>query len=152
MLYNKQPLQKSIEKFAKFPIATTYDKGEPRLLVVSTDVAEGTTATFDSYEKDKDLNGKEIRKTVYRAFDQEEQPIVIVYNDGINVQHVMTSASLPEFYEYEDINGQKFWDGGILSNTPIREVIQAHKEFWEYKIGSKELENSILDEALKCQI
>ena len=26
------------------------------------------------------------------------------------------------------------------------EVIQAHKEFWEYKIGSKELENSILDE------
>ena len=36
MLYNKQPLQKSIEKFVKFPIATNYDKGEPRLLVVST--------------------------------------------------------------------------------------------------------------------
>ena len=146
MLYNKQPLQNSIEKFAKFPIATNYDKGEPRLLVVSTDVAEGTTVTFDSYEKGKDLNGKEIRKTVYGGFDQKE-PIVIEYNDGVKIQYVMASASLPEFYEYEDINGRKFWDGGILSNTPIRELIQAHKEFWEYKIGSKELENSILDEA-----
>ena len=42
---------------------------------------------------------------------------------------------------------RKFWDGGILSNTPIRELIQAHKNFWEYKISSKELENSILEEA-----
>jgi hypothetical protein len=59
----------------------------------------------------------------------------------------MASASLPEFYEYEEISGHKFWDGGILSNTPIRELIQAHKDFWEYKIGSKELENSILEDA-----
>ena len=67
--------------------------------------------------------------------------------EGIKVQQVMASASLPEFYEYEEIDGRKFWDGGILSNTPIRELIQAHKNFWEYKISSKELENSILEEA-----
>jgi NTE family protein len=146
MLYNKQPLQKSIEKFVKFPIATNYDKGEPRLLVVSTDVAQGTAVTFDSYEKDKDLNGREIRKTVYGEFTQEG-PIIIEYNEGLKIQHVMASASLPEFYDYEEINGRKFWDGGILSNTPIRETIQAHKQFWEYKIGSKDLEDSILDEA-----
>ena len=59
----------------------------------------------------------------------------------------MASASMPEFYDYEEIDGRKFWDGGMLSNTPIRELIQAHKDFWEYKIGSKELENSILEEA-----
>ena len=121
ILYNKQPLQKSIEKFVKFPIATNYEKGEPRLLVVSTDVAEGIPVTFDSYEKEDD--------------------------DGIKIQHVMASASAPEFYDYEEISGRKFWDGGMLSNTPIRELIQAHKDFWEYKIGSKELENSILEEA-----
>ena len=146
VLYDKQPLQKSIEKFVKFPIATDYEKGEPRLLVVSVDAAEGTTVTFDSYEKDKDRNGNEVRKTVYRDANLEEEPIIIEYNDGLNVQHIMASASLPEFYEYEEIDGRKFWDGGILSNTPIRELIQAHKEFWEYKIGSKVLENSILDE------
>jgi NTE family protein len=150
-LYSKQPLQKSIEKFVKFPIATDYEKGEPRLLVVSTDVAEGISVTFDSYEKGKDVNGKEIRNIDYnRDISQREkkqQPLVTQYNDGIKVQHVMASASLPEFYEYEEIGGRKFWDGGILSNTPIRELIQAHKDFWEYKKGSNELENSILEEA-----
>jgi hypothetical protein len=34
VLYDKQPLQRNIEKFAKFPITTNYEKGEPRLLVV----------------------------------------------------------------------------------------------------------------------
>lgn len=145
VLYEKQPLKKSIEKFAKFPIATSYENGQPRLLVVSTDVAEGKTVAFDSYEKGKDLNEKEIRKTVYEGFNQE--PIVIEYNEGISIQHVLASASLPEFYKYEEIAGRKFWDGGILSNTPIRELIQAHKEFWEYKIGSTELKNSIVDGA-----
>ena len=144
-LYDKQPLQKSLEKFAKFPIATSYEKGEPRLLVVSTDVAEGKAVTFDSYEKGKDLNEKEIRQTLYEGYNQER--IVIEYNEGINIHHVMASASLPEFYDYEKINGREFWDGGILSNTPIRELIQAHKDFWEYTISSKELKNSILNEA-----
>ena len=151
-LYSKQPLQKSIEKFVKFPIATDYEKGEPRLLVISTDVQEGIPVTFDSYEKGKDVNGKEIRNTVYnrdtsQREEKKQQPIVIEYNEGIKVQHVMASASLPEFYEYEEIGGRKFWDGGILSNTPIRELIQAHKDFWEYRMGSKELEDSILEEA-----
>src|SRR5215216_3420908 len=155
ILYNKQPLQKSIEKFVKFPIATNYEKGEPRLLVVSTDVAEGIPVTFDSYEKGKDVYGKDIRKTVYYGHsgqekekqNQQQQPIVIEYNEGINIQHVIASASMPEFYDYEEISGRMFWDGGMLSNTPIRELIQAHKDFWEYKTGSKELENSILEEA-----
>src|SRR5919202_1268836 len=53
LVYDNQPLRNSIEKFAKFPIATSFDKGEPRLLVVSVDAAEGTTVTFDSYESEQ---------------------------------------------------------------------------------------------------
>ena len=36
LAYSNEPLRKSIEMFAKFPIATSFEKGEPRLLVVST--------------------------------------------------------------------------------------------------------------------
>ena len=41
-LYSNEPLKKSLEKFAKFPIATSYQNNEPRLLLVSVDVQEGS--------------------------------------------------------------------------------------------------------------
>jgi NTE family protein len=47
--YNKDELRKSIYHFAKLPIATVF--GEPRLLIVSTDIEDGATVTFDSYSK-----------------------------------------------------------------------------------------------------
>jgi predicted acylesterase/phospholipase RssA len=54
----------------------------------------------------------------------------------------MASSCVPEFYVHEDLNGRKFWDGGLLSNTPIKELFDAHKSFWEKKIGSENLEKS----------
>ena len=27
-------------------------------------------------------------------------------------------------------NHRRFWDGGILSNTPLRELIQSHQDYW----------------------
>jgi NTE family protein len=44
--FNSGPLKKSLERFAKFPIATSFDENsslpQPRLLLVSVDVAEAT--------------------------------------------------------------------------------------------------------------
>jgi NTE family protein len=53
----------SLEKFAKFPIATSYQNNEPRLLLVSVDVQEGSTVVFDSYEKEDGT-----RKTEYGRY------------------------------------------------------------------------------------
>jgi hypothetical protein len=70
------------------------------------------------------------------------------------VEHILASASIPLLFDYQwvpkDYNYQKyargeeqdeddpthknfrpFWDGGLLSNTPIRELINEHKIFWE---------------------
>ena len=30
-----------------------------------------------------------------------------------------------------------FWDGGILSNTPLRELIQSHKDYWFSVVGNE---------------
>jgi predicted acylesterase/phospholipase RssA len=136
LVYDNQPLRNSIEKFAKFPIATSFDKGEPRLLVVSVDAAEGITVTFDSYEKEQGTRETEYGDSVLG------KSIIIKYNEGIGIKHLMASSTLPEFYIYEEIEGRKFWDGGLLSNTPIRELLEAHKKFWEKRIGSQNLENS----------
>ena len=136
LVYDNQPLRKSIEKFAKFPIATSFDNGEPRLLVVSVDAAEGTTVTFDSYESEQ---GK--RESEYGE-SHLGKSIIIHYDEGIGIKHLIASSCLPETYAYEDIDGRKLWDGGLLSNTPVKELVNAHKRFWEKRIGSKNLENS----------
>jgi NTE family protein len=127
---NDAPLREQIDLFGDLPIATSFDKGEPRLLVTAVDIAEGIAVTFDSYKK---LDGK--RKTVYHparkyGWRKKEQynndkddskPIVIEYEDCITLEHVMASGTLPEFYDPKEIDGRMFWDGGLLSNTPLRD-------------------------------
>ncbi|MBV9178732.1 MAG: patatin-like phospholipase family protein, partial [Nitrososphaeraceae archaeon] len=50
--YDNKPLKESLEKFAKFPISTSFENGEPRLLLIAVDVQEGVPVVFDSYEKE----------------------------------------------------------------------------------------------------
>ena len=155
--YGNQPLRASIEKFSNLKsIATTYysdsrstqgqEKNEiagPRLLVVAVDVEKGQDVTFDSYKK-KD----QIRKTDYQEYDEDikeqrsSSPVTLTYNNGITLDHVMASASVPVNYDYALVpidpgdlskGNKEFWDGGILSNTPLRELIQAHEDYWNAK-------------------
>ena len=103
----------------------------------------GETVTFDSYGKAKrDENGnikkdikKEIEyewKTEYGKYIAEEKRYenVMRYDGGIGIQHVIASCNVPEFYKYKEIDGRNFWDGGVLSNTPFRELLQAHRDYW----------------------
>lgn len=109
VVLNDIPLRQQIETFGDFPIATRFDKGEPRLLVTAVDIAEGIPVVFDSYKK---LGGK--RKTVYyprtkyvhqngeeyennNNDEDDSKPIVTEYEDGITLEHVMASGTLPEF-------------------------------------------------------
>jgi predicted acylesterase/phospholipase RssA len=116
--YSNDPLRSSIEKFAKKlrngqKIKTSIEKNnEPRLLLVSVDIENAETTTFDSYKKkDEDKEG------------------------GISLKHVIASAAVPKNFAYEEINGRKYWDGGIVSNTPLRELISEHTDFWKEKLG-----------------
>ncbi len=146
-IHSSKQLKKSIDYFAKrLPIATVFrrnNRREPRLLVFSIDVLEGKTVTFDSYPK---ANGS--RKSEYGEYLKESRTYqhVIKY-PGVTLEHVMASGTLPEFYDYAEVpldqtikkknlnNGDNndiryFWDGGLLSNTPFRELLQAHKDYW----------------------
>ena len=46
--YDNSRLRRSINEAIRFPIGTSHDNMEPRLLVISVDVEEGETVTFDS--------------------------------------------------------------------------------------------------------
>lgn len=110
--YSNLPLRDSITGSASMlkdnnrnGIKTQYSEKEPRLLLVAVDISAGDTRTFDSY------------------------------NENITIEHVLASAAVPKHYAYVDIGGKKYWDGGILSNTPVREVLSEDSKFWVGTLG-----------------
>jgi NTE family protein len=156
--FDNKPLERTIKKYwdyAKLPLRTAFENNEPRLLLVSVDVQDCTSAvTFDSYPETSD--GKWCR-TEYG--EDQEKKYVMEY-DGITIEHVNASMSTHLRYKYPhfpvqelttmQIDGQKdkqeikqqkeryFWDGAYLSNTPLRELLQAHRDYW-HKVRNKEV-------------
>jgi NTE family protein len=116
--HSSNPLQHTIERYSnnkntkKLRIATSFDERQPRLLVISVDVAKGKTVAFDSYYKK----------------GHSKNPVYD--DDGITIDHIMASGTIPIFYKFREMGGRKFCDGGWLSNTPFRELLKAHLDYW----------------------
>jgi NTE family protein len=153
LVLNDLPLQKLIEKYGEFPIATSFENNQPRLLITALDIAEGITVTFDSYKKEDGsmktlyFPGRKYGYSKKRVLDNSNgnkndsnptsDPIVIDYKNGIEIEHVMASGTLPELYDPKIISERKFWDGGLLSNTPLKELLESHREYW-MKVENKD--------------
>jgi NTE family protein len=166
--YSNEPLRRSLERFAKFPIATAKEDNQPRLLLVAVDVADGISVTFDSYPK---ADGT--RKTEYGRFlrDKDREigfEHVVHYDEGITSDQVMASGSFPvnfdfakievESYSSEPTNSQVvntktsstipaegysksmryFWDGGLMTNTPLLQLVLLHRQYWLKVRGLKD--------------
>ncbi|WP_266159459.1 patatin-like phospholipase family protein [Dyella silvatica] len=44
---------------------------------------------------------------------------------ALRAEHFMASGALPPAFAPVEIDGEFFWDGGIVSNTPLQEVLRA---------------------------
>ena len=111
-LYSNQPLKESLEKFAKFPIRTSTDQNLPRLLLVSVDVQEGAVITFDSYPKDEKGTRRESGYGDFMTAENNDHKkghykYTISYPDGISLDYVMASGSVPINYAYTKIDDIK---------------------------------------------
>ncbi len=146
--FDSEPLKRSLERFARFPIATSFDEKsslpQPRLLLVSVDVAEGAAIVFDSYETEDGSRKSEYGKYITHNGKEVGHEHILRYNDGITSDHVIASASVPINYSYTPLevesynsnsanyekNIRYFWDGGIMSNTPLTQLVRLHRLYW----------------------
>lgn len=108
-LYDTLPLKKTLSKFIDFDkINNSYKynnkdvvrRKTPRLIVTSTDIQRSESVTFDS---------KHMK---------------------IDADHIISCAGFPFYgiaWTYKD--GKYLWDGSLLSNTPLREVIDASPKY-----------------------
>jgi len=65
-----------------------------RLLLTAVDVETGQLAMFDSYV------------------------------DEITPEHILASGSLPPGFPWTTIDGKHYWDGGLVSNSPLDQVVE----------------------------
>lgn len=59
-----------------------------------------------------------LRTSMMHYFDSKERAIA--------AQHVMASGALPPAFPAVRIDGELYWDGGILSNTPTERIFDDH--------------------------
>jgi NTE family protein len=71
----------------------------PALLLTATDVQTGALRTFCN----RAINGRP--------------------HDVISMDHLLASSSIPMVYPWTDIDGARYWDGAVLSNTPLGPII-----------------------------
>ena len=45
--------------------------------------------------------------------------------DRLGPEHVMASGALPPGFPSVEIDGEHYWDGGVVSNTPLAQVVGA---------------------------
>lgn len=61
------------------------------------------------------VGATEVESGNFRYFDSRDMPIC--------VEHVMASGALPPAFPAIEIDGNHYWDGGLVSNTPLEHVL-----------------------------
>lgn len=92
-IYDSAPLRATLERLIDFDLINS---GKVRLSMGAVDVRSGNSRYFDNF------------------------------NDGdrpIGPEHVMASCALPPAFPPVMIGGEAYWDGGIVSNTPLQYVL-----------------------------
>jgi NTE family protein len=71
------------------------------------------------------INSKETRYSV-GAVHVETGNLVYFDNARMKIgpEHVMASGAMPPGFPAIEIGGEAFWDGGLVSNTPLRYVVE----------------------------
>ena len=96
-LYDHSPLIKTLEKYVDYEKLNPGSSNSPRLILTAVDVLNSRALTFDS-------NAQQIKP-----------------------KHILATSAYPlyNFPWIEIEKGVYAWDGGLLSNTPLREVLDA---------------------------
>lgn len=88
--------------------------------------------------KNKTVTGNASRSDDRQWYSEygDENNKHIVFHKGIDLNQVLASCLFPYSSRHvtmkDEVSGtsRTYWDGAFLSNTPLREVIQHHKDFW----------------------
>ena len=96
-LYDHSPLQKTLERYINYDKLRPEGNSKARLILTAVNVLNARPLTFDSYK------------------------------EQITAKHILATSAYPTYnFRWIKVKDGVFaWDGSLLSNTPLREVIAA---------------------------
>jgi NTE family protein len=100
-VYDNSALKATLERFVDFDrLNIKTNPQSMRLSVGAVNVATGNSKWFDNFR------------------------------EGVTIgpEHIMASGALPPAFAPVVIDGQAYWDGGIVSNTPLQYVLDARDD------------------------
>lgn len=110
----------------RFPAAYLYPPGAPEALSYYDSAAlKGTLESLVDFDR---INARETRLSV-GAVNVRSGNFVYFDNlyDRIVPEHIMASAALPPGFPPVEIDGEHYWDGGLVSNTPLEYVLDEER-------------------------
>jgi NTE family protein len=101
-IYDTSPLRETLERVVNLDRLNS----GPRVVVTAVDIASGQLVRFGNTTSLKHGRPDEFANT-----------------DGMTLDHILASSSLPPGFPATTIEGRSYWDGGLRSNTPLTEAI-----------------------------
>jgi len=116
-IYDNTPLEKTLDKYINFKkLSPNVNKGE-------------NTSNNKNNNANDDNNSSNIPRLIITAVDVlSGQPIIFdSYKIQIQMKHLLATIGYPQYgFPWVDVDdGVYAWDGSLLSNTPVREVMIA---------------------------
>lgn len=111
----------------RFPPAFLYPPGAPEALsLYDTRVLKSTLERVVDFDR---INAGEIRLSI-GAVNLRSGNFVYFDNrtDHIRPEHIMASGALPPGFPPIEIDGELYWDGGLVSNTPLDYVLDNERQ------------------------
>ncbi|WP_058533474.1 FAD-dependent oxidoreductase [Legionella saoudiensis] len=109
----------------------------PRWLSQCMNISEPTinwTSFYDTspikkllckYVDFKNLNKSPVRLLVMAVnVETSEFETFDSYTDNLKPEHILASGSLPPAFPWTTIGGKHYWDGGIVTNTPLDSALE----------------------------
>ena len=102
-----------------------FDKGHATPSFYTTEALKGTLERLVEFGR---INAREMRFSVgavnvrtgrFAYFDNHNPKI-----GKIRPEHIMASGALPPGFPAVEIDGECYWDGGLISNTPLRYLLE----------------------------
>jgi NTE family protein len=106
----------------RFPPAYAYPAGSPEALsYYDTAPLHDTLTKLVDFDR---INDREVRLSL-GATNVRSGELVYFDNEThkIGPEHVMASGALPPGFPPIEIEGEHYWDGGVVSNTPLQYVL-----------------------------